>query len=149
MVKLEASAMDPPLTAAELRDLRTERSLQEEADLVAWYTASIRIHVKEQARYTNSRSAYFWLVRNDIARVVLKHVTGQPFRWHHKHILTKGLDAIHLKRPIPYELIDSVWRSVRAQFPDCGMEIKTSVIEVRGKQQDFLVIDWNERGASV
>ena len=79
MVKLEASAMDPPLTAAELRDLRTERSLKEEADLVAWYAASIRIHVKEQARYTNSRSAYFWLVRNDVARVVLKHVTGQPF----------------------------------------------------------------------
>lgn len=141
--------MDHPITAAELRALRTAQSIKEEEDLVQWYTDSIRIHVKERARESNGCCAYFWLVKNDIARIVLKHVTGQPFRWHHKHIRTSGLDAIHLKRPIPYELMDPLWRAVRQQFPDCGMEIKTSVIEICGKQQDFLVIDWNKKGASV
>lgn len=141
--------MEHSITAAELRALRTAQSLKEEADLVQWYADSIQIHVKEKARESNARCAYFWLVKNDIARVVLKHVTGQPFRWHHKHIRTSGLDAIHLKRPIPYELIDSLWFSLRKMFPDCGMEIKTSVIEICGRQQDFLVIDWNVKGASV
>jgi hypothetical protein len=133
-----------PLTVQALRGLRTADARAQTERLVRQYAAAIRTCVLEEAKHGSASYALFWLVTPEVARVQLKHITGQFYPWNTKYIRRSGFffDNGLFRRPVPYELIVPIGERLGSFFPDATISIVDSPFQLGYEYQKFLTIRW-------
>jgi hypothetical protein len=139
-----AAAASAPLTVQTLRGLRTADARAQTERLIRQYAAAIRTCVLEEAKHGVSTYALFWLVTPEVARVQLKHITGQFYPWNTKYIRRSGFffDNALFRRPVPYELIVPIGERLGSFFPDAVIELVDSPFVLGYEYQKFLVVRW-------
>jgi hypothetical protein len=139
-----ANTAATPLTVQTLRGLRTAEARAQQERLVRQYAAAIRTCVLEEAKHGFTSYALFWLVTPEVARVQLKHITGQFYPWNTKYIRRSGFffDNALFRRPVPYELIVPIGERLGTFFPDAVIELIDSPFVLGYEYQKFLVVRW-------
>ena len=102
------------------------------------------MRVLEEAKHGVSTYVLFWLVTPEVARVQLKHITGQFYPWNTKYIRRSGFffDNALFRQPVPYELIVPIGERLGSFFPDAVIELIESPFVLGYEYQKFLVVRW-------
>ena len=140
----QQTAAPPPMTVQTLRGLRTADARAQTERLIRQYASAIRMRVLEEAKHGVSTYALFWLVTPEVARVQLKHITGQFYPWNTKYIRRSGFffDNALFRQPVPYELVVPIGERLGSLFPDAIIDIVDSPFVLGYEYQKFLVVRW-------
>jgi hypothetical protein len=125
------------MTTRDLQSLRTlERRLRDEKQ-VRSYVKAIYYTVLEEAKYGNMSYCTFWLVDDYQAKKYLLNTCEYNYPWHSKSIRKSdsSLKDYFMRRPIPEQLYERIFRELRRLFPDCDMTVEHDPI-------NLLVIRW-------
>jgi hypothetical protein len=136
---------EAPITAAQLRDLRSAEVRAQREFLIQRYAKGVRAHVLEAARNGYLEEARFWIVRPSIAHSFLKHVEGQFYPWNSRNVVTINIPEydILMKRPIPAELVIEICEVLGRWFPDADIQVVNSEFMLHSEYQQFLVFRWS------
>lgn len=119
-----------PIFRTQLISMRTAERKAEIKRLIEQYTASIRGHVLEVAKYGWKNHTHFWIVDEITAAAELRHVSGLFYPWSSRYMLSPS--DLRKRRPIPEEYLSEIMSYIGEQFPDCSVE----------RLQNFLFISW-------
>jgi hypothetical protein len=136
---------ETPITAAQLRDLRSAEVRAKRESLIQRYAKGVKAHVIERARNGFLEEARFWIVQPVIARSFLLHVEGQFYPWNSRNIMTMNIPEydVLLKRPIPAELLVEIAEVLGDWFPDADIQVVDSRLMLHNEFQQFLVFRWS------
>jgi hypothetical protein len=126
-----------PLLACDLQGLKTLDRRRRDHRQVAAYVKAIYYTVLEEAKYGNLNYCTFWLVDDYQAKKYLLNTCEYNYPWHSKSIRKSDstLKNYFMKRPIPEELYDRIFGSLKRLFPDCEITMEQDPI-------NLLVIRW-------
>ena len=121
-----------PILSTDLLALRSrERRLRDQSQ-IGDYVKGIYQTVLEEAKHGTQTYVTFWLVDAYQKSRYLLNTIEYCYPWHHKSIRKSEhpFKNHFMKRPIPEELYDWIFGSLKRLFPDCEITVERDPINL-------------------